>query len=394
MTPSLSSLLLLAAASLSSCRALIPPWAPTWNMSLSTAFMPCKATGVGPVPFDPHVAAKWGLADTDWSNGRYWYSQQHPQNCEETLLAQAQANHALNPLGHQMVYRNAIKGLPWFTSVREKLQDQAYWGWFLPYKGCRDYSCGPNATQNLYHDSELTPKGDCGLGVECGEYLFDLRNESCREWLRGDYILGPTGMGDPTGSVQGWYFDDQWNSAGPSEEDPRAVAACGLTPSDVADLSAAFKLSFWEKINATIAAGGFVFDQLLSPAPFNLSSAPAQCAPFLRSTCGPKGLPQSSAFLLQFSRNNHTAPWPLPYPLQDIASFLLVRGDHSFIGYAWAGCFDEQTYERPQELDWDYGLPLNLCSETAPGSGIFTRNYTRADVQMDCNSFVPTVTMK
>ena len=31
------------------------------------------------------------------------------------------------------------------------------------------YLCGPNATDNLYHDFEETPSGDCGVGVECGE---------------------------------------------------------------------------------------------------------------------------------------------------------------------------------------------------------------------------------
>jgi len=90
-------------------------------------------------------------------------------SCEETLLAQAAATHALNPAAKQFVYRNAIKALPWFTSVREKLEDRAWWGWFLPYANCTAHACGPNATQNLYHDFEQTPRGDCGEGVECGE---------------------------------------------------------------------------------------------------------------------------------------------------------------------------------------------------------------------------------
>ena len=199
-------LLALTAPALQRSSAFLPPWPPTWNMSLSTAFMPCDADTPGPIPFPPAVAARWGIADTDWSNGRFWYSKQSPMNAEETLLAQAQANHALNPDAKQMVYRNAIKALPWFSSVREKLQDKQYWGWFLPYKNCTQLNCGPNATQNLYHDFEQTPRGDCGAGVECGEYLFDLRNASCRAWLRTEYLLGPTGLGSP--AVRGFYFDD------------------------------------------------------------------------------------------------------------------------------------------------------------------------------------------
>ena len=149
-----------------------------------------------------------------------------------------------------------------------------------------------------------------------------------------------------------------------------------------------------EKINATIAAGGFVFSLLASPAPPNASTAPGACAPFLRAHCGAEGPAQTGAFLLQFTRNNHTSPWPLPFPSQDLATFLLARGDFSFLGYAWAGCGSEDTYARPPGLDADYGTPLNFCSESAPGSGVFTRNFTQADVSLDCGSFRPDIRMK
>lgn len=53
--------------------AALPPWPQTWNMSLSTAFMPCYTEGIGPVPFPPEQAARWGLADFDcacaWESG-------------------------------------------------------------------------------------------------------------------------------------------------------------------------------------------------------------------------------------------------------------------------------------------------------------------------------------
>jgi hypothetical protein len=354
--------------------------------------MPCRVDGIGPIPFDPAVAALWGVADWDWSNGKMWYAMQKPENCEETLLAQAEATHALNPDAKQFVYRNAVKALPWFTSVREKLEDPNYWGWFLPFKNCTNYECGATATLNLYHDFLQTPRGDCGEGIECGEYLFDLRNDSVRAWLRSDYILGPTGLGSP--AIHGYYFDDGWNSAGPTEEDPRAVEACGLSPQDVEDMIAAFKLSYQEKINVTIAHGGFVFDKFNSPSPFNVTSAPQMCAPFLREYCGAESPSQKAPFLMQFTRVNHTHPWPLPYPDQDLATFLLARGDWGWIGYGWAGCYTEATYTRPPGLDVDYGTPLNLCSETAKGSGIFTRNYTRADVALDCNSYSAQISIK
>ena len=53
-----------------------------------------------------------------------------------------------------------------YTEGRELLQDQAYWGWFIPYEGCKqgdEYVCKDNVTgaidasANLYHDEEQTP---------------------------------------------------------------------------------------------------------------------------------------------------------------------------------------------------------------------------------------------
>ena len=49
-----------------------------------------------------------------------------------------------------MTYKNLVKALPWMTEVRLKLQDPAYWGFFLHYKN----GSNANASTALYHDSE------------------------------------------------------------------------------------------------------------------------------------------------------------------------------------------------------------------------------------------------
>ena len=146
------------------------------------------------------------------------------------MLRNAEAIKKINPNAITWVYRNGIKALPWFTDVREKLTDKAYWGWFMAKKGCNpspgEYVCGDNATGNLYHDFEQTPHGDCGVGVECGEYVFDHRNASIRQWLIDTVFLGnETGGGNP--AVQGFYVDDGWSPSGPSEMDKDAVR-CAL----------------------------------------------------------------------------------------------------------------------------------------------------------------------
>lgn len=92
-------------------------------------------------------------------------------------------------------------------------QDPAYSGWFLHFaKNVTPHVPTDNTT--LYHDHEQTPDrgmchGECDCGVPCGEYLWDHRNASLRDWLISEYIAGPTGMGNP--NVDGLYIDDDWS---------------------------------------------------------------------------------------------------------------------------------------------------------------------------------------
>lgn len=79
---------------------------------------------------------------------------------------------------------------------------------------------------------------------------------------------------------------------------------------------------------------------------------------------------------------------------EDIANFYLVRGPSAYLGTGWSGC--GKIFEYPIEFSkyGDLGAPSGLCSETAPGSGIFSRDYARATVSMDCASFTPSIVMK
>ena len=52
-------------------------------------------------------------------------------------------------------------------------------------------------------------------------------------------------------------------------------------------------------------------------------------------------------------------------------------------------------YEYPPGLDLDYGEPLGLCEETGgAGSGVFTREWSKSTIHMDCNTFKGAVVMK
>jgi hypothetical protein len=80
---------------------LLPPWPPTYNMSLSTFLMPCNYSGF----FDPAAAALYGIVDFDWSNNKKTWAAQKPMDCAEKLVDQAAMIKAINP--HTRVF-----GLP------------------------------------------------------------------------------------------------------------------------------------------------------------------------------------------------------------------------------------------------------------------------------------------
>ena len=297
------------------------------------------------------------------------------------------------------VYRNGIKALPWHESVRALLEDHSQWGLFMPLAGCMptpgNYVCGPNATQNLFHDFEQTPHGDCGVGIECGEYVFNHRNSSLINFLLSDYFF-PQPF---PASVSGYYVDDGWSSSGPSEMDKDSVQKMGMTPADVSAMIAAWSFNQQAWRDALIAKGLFEWfllygGQQTAPGQ-NQTCGQCTCQTYLEAQCGPTAGSQNGTLFYGYSRITHQIPFPLPTPTQDLTMFLLSRGPYAYFGYGWTGCLDAtRPFTHPPELDADYGSPLNFCSETSPKSGIWTRNYTNADFTMDCSTFTADIHMK
>ena len=116
----------------------------------------------------------------------------------------------------------------------------------------------------------------------------------------------------------------------------------------------------------------------------------ATCATQLRSLCSARS-PQHAgrAMMYQFT-GGETAQ--LPEFEQDLANFLLARGAHAWLGHGWQGC--SRDYVFPEALNRDYGEPTEICKETAERSGVFTREWTKASIQMDCNTYTPEIKMK
>jgi hypothetical protein len=120
----------------------------------------------------------------------------------------------------------------------------------------------------------------------------------------------------------------------------------------------------------------------------------SECHSFFERECGDNPALYKAALQLEFTSPKSR---PLPQLTEDLATFLLVRGDYAWIGYSWIGCSSEARpdtpsglYYRPAELDLDYGVPQGTC--TQEGS-VFKRSYSNADVLFDCDSYKASITM-
>ena len=364
-----------------------------------------------------------------------------PMDSEALLVRQAEAVRAVAPRTRIFVYRNLVKALPWFGSVREKLLDPRYAGWFLHYRPPpHNYSsppCTGRRCSQLFHDRDQTPSTDpladgrcteqcdCGDGLPCGEYLFDHRNESLREWLVSEQVMGPNALG--SAHISGLYLDDEWYDTtqpdpwwgppegfctsgpygGPSEVYPNCTLDMGLSEEGVRDITAGWRRTRDAAYAAALRSSKWawqLFEQVGSPP-----RQPSACAKYFRQACAPDSVVARSATFFSFS--GARSPPSLPSPIEDIAAFLLIRGEFAWIGYGWAGCVacNETSedpsglcdpaaqarggYERPPQLDADYGEPLGACEETVPGSSMrFIRPWTRAKaIEFDCNTWTGTV---
>ena len=107
-----------------------------------------------------------------------------------------------------------------------------------------------------------------------------------------------------------------------------------------------------------------------------------------------KKAPHQIASREQPKSSNVTLSNPPPAVDIDLAFFLLVRGPFAWIGFNWLGC-DYEWWALPPQLRTEYGEPLGTFYETMPNkSGVFARNFTLADVELDCNTFSATILMK
>lgn len=431
-----------------------PPWPPTYDMKASLITMQVNGTGLS----SPVRGSDFGIVSYDWSNMKAVWAATKPMNCEELLEQQARATKATmrerygnqHTIHHVFVYRNLVKALPWFSTVRQKLLDPHYEGFFLKFDATRardNYHVPPCAAENatkcsrFYHDQLQTPQVptshnphpdgrcveycDCGEpDLPCGEYLFDHRNGTMlREWLVEEVVLGAIRL-DGGGVVEGLFIDDFWCSdllcaedptiagcpcndptQGPTEIDPHAAADMGLSDTDIRDLTLAWNETMTAVERALLENSAYIWSLMAGQQ--NANAQPTllkqeTCAAALRDACQVNSSWQRHTHLFGFTVTNQTQLAQLE---QDLAFFLLARGPYAYAGWGVWGMtwpFNAEPAHGalpplpngvplPQAFHYDYGVPVELCLETT--FNVFERQWSHAKVRLDCNTFEAQIEM-
>jgi len=284
---------------------------------------------------------------------------------------------------------------------------------------------GPASEKPIIASNYNVCEGDCDCGdtLPCGEYLWDHRNGSMlRNFLINEFILNnKTGLGNA--NVDGFYFDDgwtnkpaavppwappsykqcdMWSTGGATEEDYYCIVDMGLSAEDVEGIKAGHDTTMTDVFNAIENNNGFSWQLLTERAgSLDLEDPRKTCTANMRSWCSSSSPLLTETWMFGMTRKTFHDPFPLPFPKQDVAQFLLARQDYAYIGHSWMGCVQPngyvvgnstKGYERPPEFEQDYGVPVDkFCSETGANTGVFTRKWTKASVSLDCNSWEATI---
>lgn len=179
-------------------------------------------------------------------------------------------------------------------------------------------------------------------------------------------------------------FCDHNRIGGPSEEDYWCVADAGLGQGNTTSIMREWQGTMAAVIDALVARGAFSWQY------FTFATTPPAyyCATFFREWGA-----DYAALPLMYELSNVTLAGPPPAVDLDLAFFLLIRGPFAWIGFNWIGC-DYAYWKLPPQLRTEYGSPLGDFYETVPNaSGVFVRNFTRANVTVDCNSFTSSISV-
>lgn len=311
-----------------------PTWAPEWNLTRSTIVQPwCR---------DPFIPAHpWGLVSLAWDCSEDGFE-------EAATVANCTDLKARGIVSRCFIYHNQELALRWLESQRAAMDDPDRLTWFLRW---------PNGT--LYTEPE---KDRNHSGFEA-QAFWDFRVPAASDYFVSSVLAT---MASP--AVDGSYADDV---DGVPMEHPNVVHNTNLSVADVRALQYATQATNQALINASIAAGKFVWQAFgasdgASPGPTN-----ATCAAWMRAHCAPEF--QSRALLQQ-----HDAA----AANQSVAAFLIVRPPIAYLGWGWYS--NDENWNEIFNLQ--AGEPTGGCVEETPG--VFSRKWTGGTARLDCGAWV------
>ena len=221
------------------------------------------------------------------------------------------------------------------------------------------------------------------------------------------------------GIIDGLFLDDFWCSdlicrqtdnrtagcpcndpvQGATEINPYQQIDMGLSDEDIRDITVEWNKTMTAIHRALLENEAYTWS--LIPGQENADASPVllqpgTCATLLRSACQIDAPWQQLPFLFGFTVTNRTVLSQLD---QDLAFFLLARGPYAYAGWGVWGMtwpFNPEPAHGalpplphgvplPEQFLVDYGEPLDICRETV--LGVFVREWSRAHIELDCNSF-------
>lgn len=310
-----------------------PTWVPEWNLTRSTVVQPwCRDVFV---PAHP-----WGLISLAWDCSEDGQEEAATVATCADLKARGIATRCF-------MYHNQELALRWLESQRAAMDGVNGTAWFLRW---------PNG--KMYVEPETTrPHG----GFEA-QAFWDFRVDAAATYFVSSVLAA---IASP--AVDGTYADDV---TGVPAEHPNVVNRTNLTSADVLALQYATQTTNMALINATVAAGKYVWQAFGAGDGATAGPTRDTCADWMRSRCVPSQ--QMAPLLLQHDATAAN---------QSVAAFLVVRPPIGFLGFGWYS----------NDANWDplfllqVGTPAGLCIEGP--SGVFSRAWSAGTATLDCNSW-------
>ncbi len=194
-------------------------------------------------------------------------------------------------------------------------------------------------------------------------------------------------------------LDDYWSSGGPSEIDSHMLSDMGMTGAEAAAMTSAWQAALARLYALAATRSKFLSNMGYSGDSLSRASS-AQCAARLRGMCSNTSNPTYGSWYTVI----YDYIQPPAYGIAaanarlDVAYFLLTRGPWAWIAggpmlgwhmsHWWTANktrrIQFRTDLRPAEFNADYGEPLCSCVEAAPN--VFVRQWSKANVTVDCNA--------